>query len=224
VSKIVNIGEQQVHHFLYDASGTITTGGTPQLVLPQQLSRSFLVFTNNSAADTLYIDFGCGSGPLYAVASLTNGKVTSISVVNAGFNFTKPPLVRLLGGGVPQGFSGLAQGPNTSYVGGAGPNFPAPTNVATAVATLASSSISLNQINTIVVTNGGSGYIVAPYVQLIASDLDPNGVAIPGSTYASSIPVFPGGSISFLAGMCPTDAMSVGGATTADAFTCKFMT
>lgn len=221
MSKIVGVGEQQVAHYLFDASGTITTGGTAQLVLPQHPSRSVLMFVNNSA-NTMYLDFGCG----YAHCTLTNGAVSSVTVDNAGFNFTQPPRIRFLGGGYPQVTlaSGQAAGYNSSYVSAGGPNFPAPPNCATAVAVLASSSIAGKKINSITVTNGGSNYAVAPFVQIIPSDLDPNGVVIPASTNATSIKLPAGASLSWIAGMCPTDALSVVSSSTSDAFTCKYMT
>lgn len=219
MSKLVGAGEQQRHDYLYDASGVIVTGGTPQLLLPQHQSRSYFLFVNNST-DTMYLDFGCG----YAHATLTNGVVSLVSIDNAGFNFTKPPLIRFLGGGAPQGSAGYSPGPNTSYVGGAGPGFPAPQNIAQAHATLSASAIAGNLINSIVVDNGGAGYITPPYVQIIASDLDPNGVVIAGASYPNSIAVLPNGGLAFEATVCSTDAVSVVGANNGDAFTCKFMT
>ena len=224
MSKLVGAGNQIRQDFLFDASGTITTGGTPQLVMPQHQSRCLFKFINNSA-DTMYLDFGVGSGPAYATATLTSKVVTAVTVINAGFNFTNPPLVRFYGGGHPRATlqSGIAAGINSSYVATGGPGFPPPDHVATAIANLTSSAISLNEIGSITVTYGGS-YSAVPYVQLIPSDLDPNGVAIPGATYASSIAVSPGGEIAFENTACPTDAVSVVGATTGDAFTCKFMT
>lgn len=184
------------------------------------------MFVNNSS-DTLYLDFGCG----YAHATLTSKAITSVTVDNAGFNFTQPPLVRFLGGGRPVATlqSGQPAGINTSYVATAGPGFPSPRggtspgHSATAIANLTSSTISLNKIGSITVLNAGS-YDAVPFVQLIPSDLDPNGVVIPGSTSANSIAVNPGGVVRFDNTACPTDACSIVGATTGDKFTCKFMT
>ena len=234
MSKLIGAGQQVRQDFLFDASGTITIGGTAQLLLPQHPSRSLFMFVNNSA-HTMYLDFGVGAGPAYVYATLTGRAVTSVTVINAGFNFTQPPLVRFLGGGHPVATlqSGQPAGVNSSYVATAGPGFPSPRgglaatggqgHEATAMANLTSSAISLNKIGSITVLNAGS-YSAAPYVMLLPSDLDPNGVVIPGSTYPGSIAVLANGSVQFLATDCPTDACSVVSSGTADSFTCKFMT
>jgi hypothetical protein len=219
--KLVGVGDQHEQHFLFDSSGTITTGGTPQLLLPQHSSRSIFMFSNGSA-ETMYIDFGCG----YAHCAITSGVVTSVTVDNAGFNFTYAPRIHFYGGGQPVVTlqSGRPAGLNTSYVSAPGPGFTNPSNRATAIATLNASTISLNKIAAITIRNGGSGYVVAPFVHIFPSDLDPNGVVIPGSANPGSFAVTSGGSLSFLASACPTDACSIVGATTGDKFTCKYMT
>ena len=180
--KLVGAGSQQVYHPLFDASGTITSGSAPQLLLPRHLSRSMFMFTNNSSI-SMYMEFDGAR----ATAAITSGAVSSTAITNAGFGYTKPPLVRFMGGGAPQGFVGspgsvsaidgvsTQVGPNTGFLGSTipYPDWPSPPNVAQGYAVLTS-----NAVSSIVVTNPGSGYLYAPFVWLINNDLDPNGVAI----------------------------------------------
>lgn len=213
--KLFNSGEQQVRHFTYDASGTITAGGTPQLLLPQHQSRSMLLFTNNSDGD-LRLEFGAAR----ATCTISSGAVSSsLTITNAGFGYTKPPLVRFLGGGLPVATtaSGQPMGPNTSYVGAAGPGFPSPSHPARAHATLSGGAV-----NAIVLDDPGSGYVVAPMVFMINSDLDPIGCAAPSAT--DGYLISSGGSLYINGTCCPTDAIAIFGAADAQAFTCKFMT
>jgi|SRR5208283_4977211 len=213
--KLVGSGFQNAPHYFYRADGTITTGGTAQLLLGKSFSRSFFFFQNISAG-LLTLEFGAGA----ATAVLTSGVVTSVTVTNAGFNFTKPPLVRFLGGGQPRtdSVAPLTQNViNSSYVGLSQPNGPSPSNGATALATLSTGAIA-----SITVTSGGSGYILPPYVQLLNSDLDPNGVSLPSATVGMQFPTLAPPLI--LNGTCcPIDAISVWGLTTGQAFVCKWM-
>src|SRR5208283_2160962 len=104
---------QQKRFPLYCADGTITTGGTPQLVLPQVPSRSFLKLQNLSNGP-LWFEFGSAR----ATATISGGVVTGFTITNAGFNFTNPPVVRLLGGGKAGNGSYLGLG----QPGGEAPN------------------------------------------------------------------------------------------------------
>ena len=215
--KLVGSGNQQAQHFLYDASGTIVAGGTPQLVLVRSLSRSHLIVQNNSTGP-LFVEFGAAR----ATAVLTSGAVSSCAVANAGFGYSKPPLVRFLGGGAPQGtLQSQAPGSNTSYLGLAQPGAPSPPNPATAIAVMTGSAPN-QSVASIQITNPGSGYLVAPFVFLINNDLDPNGCAIPTATTGVQL-VAAGGSIWYNGTACPTDQISIFGATTGQAYTCKWM-
>ena len=78
------------------------------------------------------------------------------------------------------------------------------------------------RLDAIVLDDPGAGYAVAPMVFIYNSDLDPNGVAAPSDT--DGIIITPGGSIVFNGTCCPTDPIAIFGDTTAQAFTCKFMT
>ena len=225
--KLVGSAEQQARHALFDASGTITTGGTPQLVLPEHQTRSHLLFVNNSSGN-MYVEIGDAR----AVCTIANGAVTAggFTITNAGFNYTNPPIVRFLGGGVPQGATNEPQpgrpfgvstqvGPNAGFLGSAipYPQWPSPSRPAVAHATLSG-----NAVNAIVLDDPGSGYIYAPSVQLMHNDLDPNGAAAPALNVG--IFVSPGGSIFYNGTTCPTSAVAVWSATTGAAFCCKYMT
>jgi hypothetical protein len=79
-----------------------------------------------------------------------------------------------------------------------------------------------NAVSSIVIDNPGSGYVVAPYVFIQNSELDPNGAAIPSAT--SGIMLAPGGgALTFNGTCCPTDASSVFSATTSAAYICRWM-
>lgn len=194
---------------LYDASGTITTGGTAQLVLPVHPSRSHFIFQNNSA-HAMYVEIGSAR----ATATLTSGVISSIAVTNAGFNFTYPPLVRFAGGGN----AGNATFLGLNQPGGAGPN----EQLKTAIPATAHCVLTSKTVSSIVVDNGGSGFVIAPYVFIYNSPLDPYGCAVPSSGVGLQVAAG-GGSIYYNGTTCFTDSVSVYGTTTSDPFTCKWM-
>lgn len=203
--KLIGSGQQQVRHPLYDASGTITAGGTPQLVLAQSQSRSFLKLQNLSNGP-LWFEFGSAR----ATCVISAGAVTGVfTITNAGFNFTYPPVIRFLGGG--------SKNVNSTFLGLNQPNGLAPSNPATAHATLSGGAV-----NAIVLDNAGSNYLVAPYLFFFNSDLDPYGCAVPSANVgmmlaAQSPPYILNGTA------CTTDPIAVFGATTGQGFLCKWM-
>ena len=79
-------------------------------------------------------------------------------------------------------------------------------------------------VTSIVIDDGGSGYVAAPYVFMRNSPLDPVGCASPffGSA-TSGLQLNPGGSQSWEASVVTTDQIAVYGGTTGQKFTCKFM-
>ena len=188
---------------MYDASGTITNGGTAQLLLPRRMSCSSLEIQNISDTN-MFIEIGSAR----ATATITNGVVTSVAVTNSGFNFTLPPIVEFLGGG---------NAGNTTFVSATLPDYPSPSNPAIAHATLSAGSV-----NAIVIDNGGSGYKIAPYVFIRNSDLDPSGCATPSAT--SGLILLPsGGAFTANGTTCTTDPISIFCATSGKAFSCKWM-
>lgn len=205
--QLPNTRGQKYRDLTYDASGTIASGGTAQLILPERLSTSFMMIQNISDT-TMYFQFGCG----FATASLTNGVVSSVAVVDAGAGFTYAPVIEFLGGG--QGGNGLFQGPGQ-------PGYQSPSNPATAVCNMTGSAGNLS-ISTISVTHGGSRYIKAPYVQITNDPKDPNGYGVPSATRGFAL-VANGGSLVLNGTACTTDPLSVFCASSSKAFTCKWM-
>jgi hypothetical protein len=200
---------QQARHLTFDASGTITAGGTTQLLLAEAKSRS-LLYIQNISDTAMYVGIGCG----FATATLTNGVVTSVAVTNAGFGFTYAPDVAFIGGGYlkPDG-----RIPNMTSVGIGQPGYDAPHNVAKGHAVLTTGAIS-----SIVVDNGGSAYSVAPYVQITNSLRDPVGACLASTTTGILLPAT-GGTLFFNYTNCPTDPISIFCASSAKAFICKYM-
>jgi hypothetical protein len=173
----------------------------------------------------MYVEIGTGQ----ATASLTGGAVSSVSVVNAGFGFSKPPLVRFFGGGNAWG--------NTSYTGLAQPGGAPPNSVASSTKTVQplgagaiahcvmTGSAPNMSIASITVDYGGAGYIIAPYVQILNSDLDPNGAAAPavGVGILLTAGGGPGSFVKYDATVCPTDPVALYCAASGQPFTCRWM-
>jgi hypothetical protein len=211
--KLGNSSQQEAQHFLYSADGTILSATNPQLVLGRSLSRAILLIQNTSA-DVQWWEFGSAR----ATAAITSGAVSSITVTNPGFNFTNPPLVRFWGGGQP--FRG-----NTSYTGLPQPNAPVPQNPgrhAKAIAVLGAASVG-KLISSITIEDPGAGYLCAPMVFLINSDLDPNGCADPSHGSGSGFELASGAFLRFDATACPTDSIAVFCATANAQFVCRWM-
>ena len=181
------------------------------------MSRSHLILQNLSNGP-LWFEFGSAR----ASATITNGVVTSVTVTNAGFNFTRAPKVLFMGGGGGDGSGGQYAGSgNTSYVGLGQPNGWAPSNPAKGRAIMTGSAPN-QSVASIAVDSGGSNYLCAPYVFLHDDRLDPNGVAVPSAGIglmltANSPPYVVNGST------CTTDAIAVFGATAGQGFLCKWM-
>lgn len=209
--KLVGSGEQQLQHPFYDSSGTLpSSGGTPQVILPVQPSRSVLLVQNLSTAD-MYMQVGSAQ----ATCTISGGAVNAVTVTNAGFNFSKPPLVRFFGGGTQN---------NTSYVGRGAPGAIAPSNFATAHPVM-TGSVPNQSVASITVDNGGSDYVIAPYVFIMNSDLDPYGCANPALSSGNGIWLPAAGGSFYINGTgCPTDSIALYCATANARYTCKFMT
>lgn len=204
--KLQGAAGQQTRHFMYDASGSVNNSAV--LVLARSMSRS-LLYIKNTSAGPLWVEFDGAR----AAATLSGSTVASVAVTNAGFGYVKPPKVEFLGGGYPGGAPG-GIGYNSSYGGLGQPNGPSPSHPAVAHALLTGGAVS-----SIVVDDPGANYAVAPYVQLISSDLDPYGVAIPSAGVGWSLAA--GESIQFDKTMCPTEAVSIFGAAS-QTFVCKW--
>lgn len=207
--KLVGAENQQKRHYLYRADGAIASATLPQLIVAQAQARSMMFFQNISSAATMWFEIGSGS----ATATLTGSTVSSVTVVNGGFGYTKPPVVKFLGGGYPVG-SGDSRFPtrNTAYLGLNQPNGAAPSDPAEAVAVLSSgavSSISLVQSRYGAGSVGGSNYAIAPYVQILNSDLDPYGCADPSVGGGSGYMLGANQSLYWNGTATPTDPVAV---------------
>lgn len=180
---------------MLDFSGTITLGGTAQTLLPQQPWRTYLLFVNISAGN-LFLTIG----PPPAVATVSGGAVTGVTIADGGLGFTVAPQVMLLGGLLA---GDLRSGPKTP-----------------AIVTVSLTGSAIN--TTAALQSGGAGYLVAPTVLF----LNPiptlgGGAGTPSAT--SGIVVVPNGAFVMESTVCATSAVNVFGATTAQAFTCKVM-
>jgi hypothetical protein len=194
---------------LFDVSGTITNGGTPQLLLPVALNRTSLIIQNIS--DTaMYISLGAPP----ATASLTSGAVSSVSVGNAGFGYSMAPTVHFYGG------TNSNRNSSPAYTLSGLPDYPAPSSPATAVCVMSGSAPNMT-ISSITVTSGGSGYAYPPFVFLQNRSLDPYGCSIPSATNGILLAAS-GGSYTSNGTICTTDQIGIFCATSGKAFTCKF--
>lgn len=203
-------GQYAGSEYLYDASGTITTGGTAQLIFPKARSRSSLIIENISDTD-MYFEFGGAR----ATASLTNGAVSSCSVSNAGFGFSKPPLIVFLGGA----YQNPTQITPTFTIQGSA-DFISPSRPAKATCVMSGSAPN-QTVSSITIDDPGSGYAYPPYVWLVNDQNDPFGCAAPSTTSGMLLKAN-GGSYTPNQMICTTDQISVYCATTGKAFTCKY--
>jgi hypothetical protein len=204
MARVIGFTEQQNLTPVYRADGSIAAGGTPQLILPRAAPRSSIIIQNTSTSDTITLEFGCAR----ATATVSNGKVTAITVTNAGFGFTYAPSVHFLGGGNVLNGRDLGVG----Y-----PNQLAPSNYATAHCVLSNGSIS-----SIVIDNPGSGYDCAPYVQLLNDPNDTYGSAVPSATVGYKLTA--GSVFRESYNVVTTDTIAVYGGTTGDSWFCMYTT
>lgn len=205
--QLPNTRGQQIRDYTYDASGTIATGGTAQLILPERKSTSMWFFQNISDTD-MYMEIGSAR----ATAVLTGGVVTSVTITNGGFGFTRPPRVHFIGG-ASVGWNMQ----DSNYLGAGEIGYPAPSNFARGHAVLTAGAVS-----SIVVDNGGASYANPPYVFISNSFEDPFGCASPSATNGIFIPAA-GGSYYNNGTAQSTDPLSIFCATAGKAFTCKWM-
>jgi hypothetical protein len=207
--KLVGAGGQSAPHFYYDGGGTIASATAPQLVLPRRNSCSHLLVQNLSAA-VMYLEFGSAR----AVATITNGQVTAITVTNPGFGFSLPPTIQFRGGGAVS-FPG--------FVGSSEPLSPPPAAPAQAHCVMTGAAPNMT-VQSIVIDTPGAGYLRAPYLQILNDPRDPNGCADPSQSGGVGVLLGSAGGSYYLNGtVCPTDALALFCATAGAAFTCKWM-
>ena len=204
MARVVGFTEQQNLTPVYRADGAIAAGGTPQLILPRAAPRSSIIIQNTSATNSIYLEFGCAR----ATATVANGKVTAITVTNAGFGFTYAPLVRFLGGGNIL---------NNRDLGLGYPNQSAPSDYAAAHCVMSGGSIS-----SIVIDDPGHGYDCAPYVQLLNDPNDNYGSAVPSATVGYKLTA--GSVFRESYNVVTTDTIAVYGGSTGDSWFCMYTT
>ena len=197
-------GQLGTRDLTFRADSTIASVTLPQLVLPEAIQRSYFLFQNASNSP-MFLEFGSAR----AHATLTSGVVTSVTVDNAGFGFTRPPLIEFLGGGLPSD--------NTSFIASGQPDYPSPSNFARAHCVLTTGAVS-----SIVVDNGGSGYKVAPYVRVTNDPLDLIGCADPSVNSGTGFLLPSGDWIDDSHISVPTDQVAVFCATLTAPFFCRY--
>lgn len=210
---------QRARHLLMNASGTITAGGTAQLLLPEAQSRSMFMFTNLSGHN-MYLEFGSAR----ATATITSGAVTSVSIANGGFGFTYPPDVEFLGGG-NSGNSAVRGVGQWGYPSPGDPFYqqsPRVVDLSSQRPARGTATLSAGAVNAVSLIDGGGGYNVAPYIFIRNSARDPYGCATPSVT-SGVLCQANGGGLYLNGPVCPTDPIAVYGSTTSDPFYCVWM-
>ena len=214
-----NTPSQSGYHPSFRADGTITTGGTPQLILPRAYSRCMLMIMNISTT-ALYMDHG----PPRAKATISNGTVTGATVLNAGFGYTLPPLVQFQGGFGP--FVANSSWDGRGLLGSASPtglaNQGDTVNPAYNRPAQAHCTLSGQAVNAIVIDDPGFGYVNPPEIVLYNQINDPFGCAVPSTT--SGIILTASGGFYYLNHTAMwTDPVAIYGATTGQGFTVEYM-
>jgi len=209
MSALVGVRGQYIKNHLYDVSGTISSGGTAQLLLPMALTRTSLIIQNISDTN-MYISIGAPP----ATCTLSSGSVSTVTAGNAGQGYSRPPYVLFYGGAL----ANRASAPTYTLAGL--PDYPSPANPATAHCVMTGAAGS-QTISSIVVDNPGSGYAYPPFVFLVNDPLDPFGFSVPSATSGIEL-VSGGGSYTSNGSICITDQIAIFCASSSKAFTCKF--
>lgn len=192
----------------YPFGGSITTGGTPQLVLPRLYNRTYLLIQNTSGSNLTV-----GVGPARATATVSGGSVTSVAVTNAGVGYSVAPYVSFLGGGTASADTDAA------HLGGStgGLGWPNPARRASAHCVMIGSAPNMT-ISSIVMDDIGAGYTGTPFVYINNAPTDPYGAFAPSAT--TGIQLLPGGSWVQECTTVITDQISIFGASTGQTFEC----
>lgn len=199
--------------YVFDASGTIASGGTAQLVIPKAKSRSLLVFENISDTN-MYLEIGAAR----ASATLSSGTVASCAVTNAGFGYSVAPVIEFCGGA----FDNANQITPTFTTPGL-PDYTAPaggSRRARAHCVMTGTAPNMT-VSSIVIDDPGKGYLYPPYVFLRNSPNDPFGCATPSATSGLLI-LANGGSFNLNGTICTTDQIAVFCASSSKAYACKW--
>lgn len=214
---------QAGYHRCFRADSSLSSSAA-QLVLPVAISRCYLLI-QNIGTHLMYLDHG----PARLTVTMSGGKVTACTVANAGFGYTLAPTIQFHGGFTPyvaystwNGFGLLpAQSPtglaNQGDVSG---------NVTYNRPAQAHCVMSGGAVSSVVIDDGGYGYINTPEAIVINSPNDPFGCALPSST--SGIVLAAGGTAGIIGSQyalngtfCHTDQIALIG-TSGDYFTVEY--
>jgi hypothetical protein len=206
---LVGLRGQAVSDRLFDVSGTITAGTTPQLILPECRIRTSLIVQNISAV-AMYLSIGAPP----ATCAISSNAVSSVTVGNAGFGYSIAPTVKFYGGAL------WNRNSYPTYTLTGTPDAPSPAHPASAHCVMSGSAPNMT-IASIAIDDPGAGYAYPPFVFLVNHYLDPYGCSIPSATNGILLAAN-GGSYTSNGSICTTDQMALYCATTGSAFTCKF--
>lgn len=203
-------GQLGTRDLTFRADGTTNSDNTkPKLILPEGIQRAYVSFQNTSN-NPYYIEFGSAR----ATATLSGKGVASCAVTNGGFGFTRPPLVKFLGGGYAQG---QASGPNTSFIPYGDPYYPSPDHPAQGRCVLTA-----GVVTSIVIDDPGLNYIAAPYVSITNDPLDLIGCADPSLNSGSGLLLYPAQSLYDAHISVPTDQMAVWCSVASQPYFCRY--
>jgi hypothetical protein len=202
------------------ADGTL--GNTsPKLILPRATSRSMISF-QNIGTTTIYLDHGCAR----ATATITNGAVTSLSILNPGFGFILPPQVQFKGGA-----GTFAAALSASGWDGRGQidDWPTPNGVNTLLTPAvynrpakAVATISSGVVTGFTIQDGGAGYVNPPEVLLTNDPMDPFGCADPSYGSGSGFIMYAAGAYFLNGTFCHTDPIAVYASGGTASYACEY--
>ena len=205
---------QSGKHRAYRADGTLSTT-SPKLLLPEAISRTFVSIQNTGSA-VIWLEHGSAR----ATATISAGVVTAITILNGGFGFTLPPHVEFKGGGgvgpaalAASNWDGRGQIDQWATPGGANTLVTPPTYNHQAKAHCV---LTAGVVTSIVIDNGGQGYVNPPELFISNHPLDPFGCADPSVGGGSGVELFtPGGTYYLNGTFCHTNTIAVYAATAA---------
>lgn len=208
-------------HRAFRADGAIAQTNTPQLILPVAVSRGMWMVMNISAS-VMFLEHG----PARFTATITNSAVSAITIANGGFGYTIPPILQAAGGYLPYVANSAWDG--RGLIGSQAPSGLSPQgdiqNPVYARPAKLRAVLTTGVVTSVVIDDGGFGYINPPEIVVENHPNDPFGCASPyfGSAH-SGIYLGPDGGFYYINGTaCWTDAVSISG--TADAvFTVEYM-
>ena len=215
-----NTRHQGDYHPSRRADGTITTGSTPQLVLPVARTRAMLLVMNISASN-MFLDHG----PPRAVATISGGAVTAVTVLNAGFGYTMAPTIQFGGGFAPYVVNSVWDGRGIADAN-------SPSGLATQGLTTGTTKynrpakahfvLSGGAVSSVVIDDPGFGYVNPPEVIVKNNDLDPFGCAAPSATQGILL-ANNGGSYYLNGTTCHTESIAIFCTSSTSAYTVEYM-